>query len=79
MNSYDKRTLTFNTMRIIYTSTHPEKCQKTLSPDFDNYIIATSGMSKAHDIFLIYITIPSIVIESKTYIIIILLRIELCN
>ena len=63
MNSYDKRTLTFNTMRIIYTSTHIEKCPKTLYLNCDNDKIATSGMSKARDILLIYITIPSIVIE----------------
>ena len=52
-------------MRIIYTSTHLEKCPKTLYLNCDNDKIATSGMSKARDILLIYITIPSIVIESK--------------
>ena len=66
-------------MRIIYTSTHLEKCPKTLYLNCDNDKIATSGMSKARDILLIYITIPSIVIEWKAYIIILLLRIELCN
>ena len=56
---------------IYYNVYLKPKRQKTLHLNCDNHKIATSGMSKARDIFLIHITVPSFEIESKTYIIII--------